>query len=69
MTKYLRRDLNTLEDWIRQIAEFKKIMAKSFRRITEFEKTINESHDYMGEAEKTIAGIIGALGDKHTNRD
>jgi len=55
MTKCLRRDLNTLEDWIRQIIEF--------------EKTINESLDHMGEAEKTMAEIIGALSDKHTNRD
>jgi hypothetical protein len=65
----LRRDLDTLEDWIRQIVEFEKIMAESFRQIVEFEKTMNESLDYMGEAEKTMAKIAGAFSDEYTNRD
>ena len=30
---------------------------------------MNESHDYMGEVEKTMAGITGAFGNEHTNRD
>jgi hypothetical protein len=58
-----------LEDWIRQIVEFKKIIAKSFRQIIEFKKTINKSYNYIGEAEKTIAGITGAFSNEHTNRD
>ena len=69
ITKYLRHNLNTLKDWIRQIAEFEKIMAKSFRQIIEFEKTINESLDHIAEAEKAMAKIAGSLGNKHTNRD
>jgi len=69
MTKCLKRDLNTLEDWIRQMAGFKKTMAKSFRQIAEFKKTINESLDYIGEVEKIMAEIIGALSNEHTNRD
>jgi hypothetical protein len=69
ITKCLRHDLNTLEDWIRQIAEFKRIMAESIHQITEFKKTINESLDHMAEAEKAMAKITGSLGDKHTNRD
>ena len=60
-TKCLRRDLNTLKDWICQIAEFEKRIA------VEFEKTINESLDYIGEAEKTIAKIAGALSNEYTN--
>jgi hypothetical protein len=44
-------------------------MAESFRRIIEFEKTINKSLNYIGEAEKTMPRIVGALSDKHTNRD
>jgi predicted unusual protein kinase regulating ubiquinone biosynthesis (AarF/ABC1/UbiB family) len=69
ITKCLRHDLNTLEDWIRQIAEFKKIMAESICQITKFKKTINESLDYMAEAEKAIAKIVGFLGDKYTNKN
>ena len=48
------------------MAEFKKIIAKSFRQIAEFEKTINESLDYIGEVEKTIARTFS---NKYTNRD
>jgi hypothetical protein len=51
------------------MAEFKKIIAKSFRRIIEFKKTINKSLNYIGEVEKTIARIIGAFSDENTNRD
>jgi hypothetical protein len=65
MTECLRRDLNTLEDWIRQMAEFEKIIAKSFRQIAEFEKTINESLNYIVE----IAEMVEAFSNKTTNRD
>jgi len=44
-------------------------MAKSFHQIAEFGKTINKSLNYIEEAEKTIAKIIGAFGDKHTNKN
>ena len=69
MTECLRRDLNTLKDWIRQMAEFEKMIAESFCQIAEFEKTMNESLDYIGEVEKIMAEIAGALGDEYTNRD
>ena len=69
ITKYLKHDLNTLEDWICQIAEFKKIIAKSFRQIAEFEKTMNESLDHIAEAEKAIAKITGSFSNKYTNKD
>jgi methyl-accepting chemotaxis protein len=69
ITKCLRHDLNTLKDWIRQIAEFKRMIAKSIRQITEFKKTINESLDHIAEAKKAIAKITGSLSDEHTNKD
>ena len=69
MTECLRHDLDTLEGWIRQMAEFEKMMAERFRQIAESEKTMNESPDPMAEAEKTMAKIAGSLGDEHTNRD
>ena len=69
MSKCLRYNLNTLKDWIRQIAEFKKRIAKSFYQIAEFKKTINESLDYIEEIEKTIAKIARALSNEHTNKD
>ena len=58
-----------MEDWIYQIVEFKKIIAKSFRQIVKFEKTINKSLNYIGKAEKTIARIARAFSNKYTNRD
>ena len=69
MTEYLKHDLNTLKDQICQIAEFKKIIAKSFRQIVEFEKTINKSLDHITEAEKAMAKIAGFLSNEHTNKD
>ena len=51
------------------MAEFKKIIAKSFCQIVKFEKTINESLDHIAEAEKAMAKIVGFLSDKYTNRD
>ena len=51
------------------MAEFKKIMAKSFRQIIEFKKTINKSLNYMEEVEKIIAGITKAFSNKYTNKD
>ena len=51
------------------MAEFKKIIAKSFRQIIEFEKTINKSLNYIGEAEKTMAGIVGAFSNKYINKN
>ena len=51
------------------MAEFKKIIAKSFCQIIEFEKTINKSLNYTGEAEKTMARIVKAFSDKYTNKD
>jgi len=51
------------------MAEFKKIIAKSFCQIVEFEKTINKSLNYIGEAEKTMAEIARVFSDEHTNRD
>jgi len=51
------------------MAEFKKIMAKSFSPNCRVRKTINESLNHIGEVEKTMAGIAGALSDEHTNRD
>ena len=65
----MRYDFNTLEDWIRQIAEFKKIIAESFRQIAEFEKTINESLNHIAEVEKAIAKIAGSFSNKYTNKD
>jgi predicted unusual protein kinase regulating ubiquinone biosynthesis (AarF/ABC1/UbiB family) len=69
MTKCLKHDLNTLEDWIRQIAEFERMMAESIRQIIEFKKTINESLDHMVEAEKAMAKIVESFSDKHINKD
>jgi uncharacterized damage-inducible protein DinB len=69
MTKCLKHDLNTLEDWIRQMAEFKRIMAESIYQIIEFKKTINESLDHIVEAEKAMAKIVKFLSDKYTNKD
>ena len=58
-----------MENWIYQIAEFKKIIAKSFCQIIEFKKAINKSLNYIGEVEKMIAKIAGDFGDEHINRD
>ena len=69
MTKCLRHNLNTLEDWIHQMAEFEKKMAESLCQIAEFKKTMNKSLDHMGEAEKTMAKIARTLSNKHTNKD
>ncbi len=69
MNKCLRRDLDTLEDWIRQVTEFEKMMAESFCQIAKSKKTMNESLDYMAETEKTMAKIAGSLGDGYTNKD
>jgi len=79
MTKCLRHNFDTLEDWIHQmaefekkmayqIAEFKKMMAEIFPQIAE-EKTMSESLDHMGETEKTMAEIAGTLSNEHINRD
>ena len=51
------------------MAEFKKIIAKSFRQIVEFKKKINKSLNYIGEVEKIMAKIAKAFSNKHTNKD
>ena len=69
MIECLRYNLNTLKGWIRQMAEFEKIMAKYFCQIAKSKKTINESPDPIVEAEKIMAKIVGSLSDKYTNKD
>ena len=51
------------------MAEFKKVIAKSFRQITEFKKTMNKSLDYIVEVEKAMAKIAKSFSNKYTNKD